>query len=68
MKDSTDNVAYLPHAARNQDATPPAKDIGPLPDDEQRFVETYRHLSRSDRTHMQRLLTRWLNNRKDQQQ
>ena len=65
MSKSNDNVAYLPHAVNNQDATPPAKDIDPLSDDEQHFIETYRRLSRQDRTRVQRLLLRKL---QDQQQ
>ncbi len=67
MKDSTDNVVYLPHVATNQDATTPAKNIGPLSDDAQHFVDTYRLLSRQERTHIQRLLTRLLNRNEGKQ-
>ncbi len=65
MGNSTDNIVYLTHGDKNECAIPPTADTGQLSDDEQHFVETYRRLSRQDRTRVQRLLLRKL---QDQQQ
>ncbi len=68
MSKSNDNVVYLTQAAKNGGTTQPAKDIGPLSNDEQHLVETYMRLSRQDRTYVQNLLTRWLNSGEYKQQ
>lgn len=60
MKDSTNNITYLPHAAKNEGATPPAADIHPLTDDESDLVEKYLRLTPQNRRRVQSLLMRMM--------